>query len=649
MTTAPARRRSASLVLAGVVAGLSLAALSAHAINIDPRGEVRLGLRSYIAARIGTQTIGDENNPLNWPRSGAGHLRQNRYFVQLSFDHDLTRMAKESWGLLAPFRLINPSTLKYTLEYRFEGEGIYNWGPDEYSHPYATTARVRSDLPKVALNVPGVASIDSTPILNPRFIKERTDRLLRNARTRNRLFLAYVDFEKGPLFLRLGRQNLAWGETDIFRLLDNINPLDDSFGGFFIALDERRVPIAMARGSWQLGSKGPFQDAYIEGFVAQGDRVATNPGIPPGSPWIPGGVAYPNQAIRQSIDTPDFGQVRGGARLVFTAKDTTFNIAHYYTYLDVPGTQFRLPGQINGSNTANFNNPIIAFQRFPRVSITGGSATFPLTRFYTIVRTEVAYFRGQPFSRQGKGDSFDSFDLGDGVGTAGTKRLRSFNNTEGGLNPFVYPRFLASGRTAPLWGTVLQRNSFNMSLGFDINRFIRFLNPTQTFFISTQIFYKHIFDSPGDLVLPTPYRNLPVSPKLPIVGNPNNPNNVLTPLLGPIGGCGPRVRGSAKNPVTGTRPGTRACNLQPRFYPLRDDQFLQTFLITTSYSGGRIVPSFGVFYDWVGGWVFQPGVTLVRDPFRFTMDYTSISSVAAQQFGTVRDKDNVRFQVEYVF
>src|SRR5262245_45549525 len=97
MTTA--RRRSASLLLAGAVAGLVLAAFSAHAINIDPRGEVRLGLRSYVAARIGTQTIGSENNPLNWPRSGAGHLRQNRFFVQLSYDHDLTRMVKESWGL----------------------------------------------------------------------------------------------------------------------------------------------------------------------------------------------------------------------------------------------------------------------------------------------------------------------------------------------------------------------------------------------------------------------------------------------------------------------------------------------------------------------------------------------------------------------
>jgi hypothetical protein len=572
-------------------------------------------------------------------------MRQNRYFLQLSWDHDLTRLVKRSWGLIAPFRLLNPTALKYTLEYRFEGEGLYDWGPSEYKNQFAVQERFRGDFPNV--NLPGVAN--TTNRLNPRYIEERVDRLRRNARVRNRLFLAYLDFERGPLFLRLGRQVLAWGETDVFRLLDNINPLDDSFGGFFIALDERRVPIVMARGSWQLGSFGPFQDAYIEGFAAQGNKVATNPGIPAGSPWSPGGIARPNQAIRTVVDTPDPTEIRGGARLVFTARDITFNLAHYYTYLDVPGVQFRLPGRVQlagetaPSNTARFGNEIIAFQRFPRVQITGGSLTFPITQLYTIVRSEVAYFRDEPMSRQGKGSSFDAFDAGTGVGTAGTRRLRSFNNTEGGVNPFVYPRFLAVGRNEPLWGTVLTRDSFNMSIGFDVNRFIRFLNPTQTFFFTTQLFYKHVFDAPDDIVLPVPFRNLPVDPRLPIVGNPGAEGNVLPG----VGGCGPKVPDAPK--VGGTRPGTRACNLFPRFYPLKRDRFLQTLLITTSYSGGRIVPFLGMFYDWVGGVVVQPGVTLVRDPFRFTMDYTSVTSVAAQQFGTVRDKDNVRFQVEYVF
>jgi hypothetical protein len=633
MTTAMRRRVGRHLAEALIALAVLIGTRAAFALTFDDRGEMRLGLRAYNAVRIGTETIGNSDNPLDYPVSGAGHLRQDRFFLQISYDHDLTRLTHESTGLLAPFRLINPSSLKYTLEYRFEGEGLYDWGPDEYSHEYAGLSRFRSDLPKV--DIPGLAH--TTPFLDPAYIKERVDRLRRNAITRNRLFLAFLDFEKGPLFIRVGRQNLSWGETDIFRLLDNINPLDDSFGGFFIALDERRVPIAMVRSSYQLGSWGPFQDAFLEGFVAQGNRVATNPGIPVGSTWIPGGLAYPNQALRQIIDTPDATKVRGGARLVFTAKDITFSLAHYQTYLDVPGIQFRLPAQKKlpdgtMSNTASFDNPILAFQRFPRVAITGGSLTFPITSLYTIVRSEVAYFAHQPFNRQGNGNSFDSFSLGNGIGTPGTKRLQAADNTDGGLNPFIYPRFLAQGRKGPVWGQTLTLNTFNMSFGLDVNRFIRFLNPTQTFFFSTQLFYKHVFDSPGDLVLPVPYRNLPVNGKIPIIGDPDAPGNILPG----IGGCGPKGN-------------KRACNLQPRLYPLQENQVLQTLLITTSYSGGRIVPFVGMFYDWVGGVVVQPGVTLVRDPFRFTFDYTSVTSVAAQQFGTVRDKDNVRFQVEYVF
>jgi hypothetical protein len=91
------------------------------------------------------------------------------------------------------------------------------------------------------------------------------------------------------------------------------------------------------------------------------------------------------------------------------------------------------------------------------------------------------------------------------------------------------------------------------------------------------------------------------------------------------------------------------CSLQPRLYHLNDDRILQTLLITTSYSGGRVVPFYGMFYDWQGAVVFQPGVQLVRDPFRFIADYTRIEGAPTGQFGAVRDRDNIRFQVEYVF
>ena len=45
----------------------------------------------------------------------------------------------------------------------------------------------------------------------------------------------------------------------------------------------------------------------------------------------------------------------------------------------------------------------------------------------------------------------------------------------------------------------------------------------------------------------------------------------------------------------------------------------------------------------------QPGVQFIRDPFRFIVDYTGVFGAPTGQFGAVLDRDNTRFQVEYVF
>ena len=633
-TRRSSRRLLQRLALPGVALVTMFLACPAHALVLDDRGEMRLGLRTYTAVRIGTEKMGGEDNPLTFPSSAAGHVRQHRYFLEVKFDHDVRRLAKTGWGIARLFGWIDPNTLKYSLQYRGEGEGIYDYGPDEFSHEFRKTSAVRLSLPKT-LGTPFVNLARLSPVLKDEYVKERVDKLRRLARQRHRFFLGYVDFEKGPVFVRVGRQILAWGETDIFRLLDNINPLDDSFGGFFIPLDERRLPLDMVRSSYHFGSIGPLNDAFLEGFAAFGNRVATFPGIPAGSPWEPGGLGFPNPALRTFADVPDRTDIRGGARMVFNYGDVTYTLAHYYTYLDIPGVQFRLPGAVQlpgetaSSNTARFRNEIQAVQRFPRVPISGASLTFPLNSFYSIVRSEAAYFQGEPMNRQGSGNSADALCPSPFCpdGAAGVRRLQQKNNTEGGLDPFVYPRFLDITRRTPSWGKVLQRDTFNFALGLDVNRFVRWLNPHQTMFVTTQFFYKHVFDSPGDLVLPVVYRSISVDRSIPFIGT-----------QGPLGiGC--RVKGGRTVP----------CLLRPRLLHLDDDRFLHTLLVTTSYSSGRIIPSYGMFYDWQGALVFQPGITYVFDPFRFTTDYTRIEAAPTGQFGAVRDRDNVRFQVEYVF
>jgi hypothetical protein len=634
MTTATWRRSRRGFVPI-VMAMVALAVpVGSHAVVLDDRGEMRLGMRAYTSVRIGTERMGGEDDPLTWPRSGAGHVRQNRYFLELKLDHDIRRLGATTKGLAWLLGWINPNKLSYSLQYRGEGEGIYDFGPREFSDEADSLRRFRLELPNTA-GTPLETIARTTNTLDPRFIRERISKLRRIARQRHRFFLGYIDFEKGPVFLRVGRQILAWGETDVFRLLDNINPLDASFGGFFIDLDERRLPLDMARGSYHLGSIGPLNDMFLEGFAALGNRVSTFPGIQPGSPWEPGGLGYPNPAIRTIPDVPAKNDVRGGARLVFNAGDVTYTIAHYYTYLDTPGVVFHVPGavQLPGEKAPSafprFRNEIIANQEFPLVPISGASLTFPLPRWYAVVRSEAAYFYGEPMNRQGKGDNINALcpNILCPNGKAGVRMLQNQNNLEGGLDPFVYPRFLDPGRTKGFSGTILRRDTFNYALGLDVNRYIRWLNPNQTFFITTQFFYKHVFNSPGDLILPVPYRNLPLDNRFPILG----------------------TEGPLKFGCAGPDGKRHTCRLEPRFFHLNDNQMLQTLLVTTSYSGGRIIPSYGMFYDWQGAFVFQPGVTFVRDPFRFITDYTRVEGAPTGQFGAVRDRDNVRFQVEYVF
>src|SRR5213076_3203517 len=174
------------------------------------------------------------------------------------------------------------------------------------------------------------------------------------------------------------------------------------------------LPLDMARASYHFSSVGPLHDGFLEGFAAFGNRVATVPGIPPGSPWEPGGLGFPLPNLLTFADVPRRSEVRGGARLVFSSGDVTYTLAHYYTYLDVPGVRFRLPGavQLPGeggpTNVARFGNEIQAIQRFPRVPISGGSLTFPIPSWYSVVRSEAAYFQGEPMNRQGRGSSADS-------------------------------------------------------------------------------------------------------------------------------------------------------------------------------------------------------------------------------------------------
>jgi hypothetical protein len=603
-------------IAAAVTAVAGFAALPAGAVFLDDGREIRLGLRTYVSARVGTQDTSKSYFFLNlrdqaprasrtetFPYSASGHLRQNRAFAEVDLEHDILRLSREGFGPLNLFNILpfKLSRLRYHLTFRGEYEGVYDYGPSEFRTAEQYVTGPSSD-PNVTLPDNPITGL-SVDVLNAR-------RRLRDIGShRARLFQAFIDAEFGDLFIRFGRQNLSWGETDAFRLLDQINPLDSSFGGFLIPLDERRVPLDMLRVKYFLGSYGPFEEAFIEMYGAIDDDVSFDPGAAQGSAWTLPNLGKPSSAILNQTTSPSrtFTDMRGGGRLVWNMSvdsfTGTFSFAHYYTYFDTPTVEvtvqpgFPLIAFPDGYSSHTFLRP-------QRGQITGGTATFSVPYELAqklflsgepVIRTEFAFFRDEPRYRQEE------------------------------LDPFLFhsnQRQRCRGVTAPLDCLANGRrtgNSVNLVIGIDHNQYIRFLNPNQTFFLTTQFFYKHLLDAADR-------KNIPGAPfvksgeVLPV------PDFITDGII------------SVGQP------------LEPVFVRHPTDQFLQTFVVATQYRSGTIVPAAAVFYDWEGAWVFQPGVTFIYDPFRFSVDYSFLT--AGQLKGSsgvslLRDRDNVYFRIEY--
>jgi hypothetical protein len=600
-------RRGRPLALTTLL--LFVAVSPALPFTIDPDGDARVGVRAYNAVRVGTEGFED----LSFPPSYAGNLRQHRYFLEVEFNHNLMRMMEETNGPVGLLRRLPfpIDRLGYNLVYRGEGEGLYDYGPkayttfDNYRHP-------PFDLPEAL--VPSQEDLDE-------FGDEFQRRMRRLGRQRHRLFQAYLDVESGPVFLRIGRQNLSWGETDNFRLLDNINPLDNGFGGVFIDLDERRIPLDMLRANVAVPDWGPFTQNFVEAFGAFGDQVSHEPGIPTGSPWNPGGLNYPLVQLRTTRLVPDLDAFRGGARVVFNVRDITFSAGHYWTYLDTPGVKLHIPPSPL-DNPISINNRIIAIQRAPRVPISGASMTFAVPKYYSVVRSEFAYFYGEPANCEGIGtpsEALHSSTNPDPKIQQGLRRLS--RNLNGCLDPFRMPSFLLNPKQ-PIDTSYASKDSVNAVVGLDMNRYLRWLNPTQSIFFSTQFFYKHIVDAFPDQVLP-------VLVRIPTVYAPDSPTLPFNERI--------------------VRAIVNGRNQDRQFAKVYQNQFLHTLRVQTSYRGGTIQPQMTVFYDWTGIWLYQPAVRFVRDPYRLLLEYTGVSGVLGGQVGLVRDRDNVRIQVEVSF
>jgi hypothetical protein len=409
------RRKTEPRVFLGVSGLLVVLVLAqaAQAVVIDDKRtlEFTAKLQSRVSLRL------QDSQGFTEPKISVGDMVQWRNIAYLEVQHDLKDLMGsidfmkplERWGL----------ELKYRIVGRFMYEAVYMVGP-----------QVLQDVREQ-----DKADIDD-------FMQSYD------------LWECYADIAKGPAFFRIGRQNVSWGETDVFRLLDVINPLDNTYGGIFEDLDDRRIPLWMLRGSYNFGNVGPASSLTLEGFWVPGTwdaRVA--PIAPAGTPYATPLAPAPVPIL---VETPDkvMSSSRWGARLQGVLLDSlNLSAVYYQSYMDLPSSV------LNVEDTGGLLPEYSLEVYYDDIQVTGGAANWWESHLDVVVRAEVAWFwQESVFIPEENAPLVPT-----GIPIPGLEAL-------------------------PAQGHKTEKDILRWMIGFDKNLWIRKLNKTQTFFLSMQYF-----------------------------------------------------------------------------------------------------------------------------------------------------------------
>ena len=319
---------------------------------------------------------------------------------------------------------------------------------------------------------------------------------------------ATIPFSNGDeLGLKLGRQQVVWGRTDLFRVLDIINPVDFSANNIYEELEDARIPMLMLTAEYRMGYTGVFDDLNFQ-LVWKLEKPRPHNLGQGGQPYsilgagnlfrslancwqngctfwnFPGtglAVDFPTHVIGiRDVDRPGDAFEEIGFRIegLFRGVGFSLNAMSYFSQL--PSLRGGIPADnpFTPPPESQFYPYNFAFDiAFPRVDLIGGSADFYIESIKSAFRVEVAYTSGEEF--------------------ANTLEERLFSESD-----------------VVRW-----------VIGWDRPTFIPFLNKNRSFLISAQLFGQHLLDHEEASVNSA---GIPTGRK---VGMPDWENNYILTLL----------------------------------------------------------------------------------------------------------------------
>ena len=275
---------------------------------------------------------------------------------------------------------------------------------------------------------------------------------------------------------RLGRQQVVWGRTDLFRVLDVINPVDFSRQNIYEELEDIRIPMGILNMEYRAGAAGMFEDLNFQ-LLWKFEQFRPHSLGQGGSPYAilqagdfframnncwdngctVGNFAFgaaatdfgPRQIGIRRADMPNWSvdSTDVGMRMEGVYKGVGFSANALYYNSQLPSLRGGITSVDPFTGASGVYPYALAFDiAFPRIFLVGGSADFYVDPIKSAFRVELAHTTGEEF--------------------ANTMRPRLFSES----------------------------NVIRYVVGWDRPTFIPLLNNNRAFLISAQVFGQHLLD-----------------------------------------------------------------------------------------------------------------------------------------------------------
>src|SRR5438874_6589966 len=326
-----------------------------------------------------------------------------------------------------------------------------------------------------------------------------------------REFSIDLKFRNLPLSVRAGRQQIVWGETDNFRMLDRANSLDLTWhfqqeipGPLTYGWDELRRPFWMFKFLYDVGDVWRLSQNFLEWYWNPGDWYPAKQAFLP-RPW---GLPILNP-LTNPVDGAFIGGVCSSAPFKFTKGPNAGQ--HFCTQL-MSGTKLFEHGDYS-------RNPLDNSQVGVRYhAIAPFGLEFALVYFYQRFGgddgTNYAPIKGLPNTTENRALGQKLLSKGifpakffapyvHSVGASAHYSDETFTQTVFRAEPLCdsgLPFFALAKETTidnPALPGITKKNMWKGMIAFDRPTWIKSLNKKSTVFLTGQYFFHYLIDNPG--------------------------------------------------------------------------------------------------------------------------------------------------------